>query len=72
MQEVYDNATAFSWLSETDNPEDHYTAEMLFEYGFVYDAGHGNAEVRETFYDFADVDERDIDWDAWREYWGYQ
>lgn len=71
IQEVYDSAVAFTWLAESENEQDHYTAEQLFEYGWVYDAGRNNPEVRETFYDYTGTDERDIDWDSWREYWGY-
>lgn len=71
MQEVYDNATAFTWLSDSEDPLDHATAEALFETGWVYDAGYNNSDLREYFYDFTETDERDIDWDAWREFWGY-
>lgn len=78
LQEVYLNAIAFSWLAETYgtytpgvSDSDANTAERLFEQGWVNMAEGTTPEIREMFYAYTEGSSADIDWSAWREFWGY-
>lgn len=71
LQEVYDNAVASSLFGGVElDDSDYRDVEAIFEYGWVTMPGP-TQEVREVFYEMLEIDETDIDWDAWREFWGY-
>lgn len=68
LQEVFENAVASSdrELSEAEYAD----AEAFFEYGWVTMPGP-TEEVRDIFFGLIDIDDEYFDWEAWREYWGY-
>ena len=78
IQEVYLNAIAFTWLAPEygaygtgATEDDIQTAEELFEAGWIDMVPGGAQEPRDLFYAYTDTSSADVDWGAWKDFWGY-
>lgn len=81
FQDVYDDIPGMTTAYENDPNFDSGFAEALFEVGFTMHsaeleaAGYSMDQVkaiREEFFDYIGIDERDFDWHDWREAMGYE
>ena len=80
FRELYDSVPGMATAYETDTHFDPGYAEALFEVGFTMHAdeltaaGYSEDDVsaiREEFFDYMGIDDRDFDWQEWREVMGY-
>jgi hypothetical protein len=80
FREVYDDVPGMATAYNDDDNFDSAYAEALFEAGFTHTSAELDAlgyspddiaAIREEFFDYMGVDERDFDWQEWREAMGY-
>lgn len=80
FQELYDDVPGMATAYNEDSTFDPGRAEALFEVGFTMHADELEANgysqndvnaIREEFFDYMGIDERDFDWQDWREAMGY-
>lgn len=80
MDDLYDDFLNDYGVRDNAGFVDEYGAEMLWDGWFAdddyldekYDGEWDRMEFRDFFYDYMGISYQDFDWDAWREWMGYE